>query len=144
MLAQNGAGDYLFAWQQVGAIHSRMKLANGSWGGASPAHPAPGDQEKPQIAYNPDDDEYLVVWQDYRNSADWNIYGQRVAADGSLLGTNLAINTTATTHQTTPHVAYGANEYLVVWHCSGTVFLDCCGRCPHRATFVCQSPARFW
>lgn len=119
VLAQNSQGDYLFAWQdnRHGGwdIFSRLKQAGGSWGGAGMAHPAPGDQEKPQIAYNPDDDEYLLVWQDYRSSTDWDIYGQRVAGDGSLLGANLAINTNATTHQLNPHVAYGADEYLVVW-----------------------------
>lgn len=119
VLAANAAGDTLVAWHDnrhgIWDIFMGMKLAAGGWGGVSKVHPAPGAQEKPQIAYNPDDDEYLVVWQDYRSSTNWDIYGQRIDGDGSLLGTNIAIDTTATKHQTRPQVAYGANEYLVVW-----------------------------
>ncbi|MBX3057670.1 MAG: hypothetical protein KF770_14485 [Anaerolineae bacterium] len=119
VLAQNSNGAYLITWydERNGNqdIFNRLRLADGSWGGVGMAHPAPGDQEKPQIAYNPDDDEYLVVWQDYRSGKDWDIYGQRVDSNGSLIGNNLSVDATADTHQTTPQVAYGANEYLIAW-----------------------------
>lgn len=119
VLAQNSGGDFLIAWYDNRHgdqdIFTGMRMADGRWVGAGRAHPAAGAQEKPQVAYNPDDDEYLVVWQDYRGGEDWDIYGQRVAADGSLIGQNLAIDTTIKYNQREPRVAYGANEYLVVW-----------------------------
>jgi len=75
------------------------------------------DQKESQVAYNADDDEYLVVWTDYCNGADNpDIYGQRVSGDGLLAGENFTI-TTASYRQINPHVAYADGEgvYLVAW-----------------------------
>jgi len=71
---------------------------------------------KPALAYNPDDDEWLAVWQDNRNGGDHDIYGQRVRPDGTLGGSNFAI-VAASGLQHTPDVAYSAaaGEYLAVW-----------------------------
>lgn len=149
ILAQNGDGDFLVAWQDNrygnDDIFMRLRLAGGSWGGAGLAHPAPGDQEKLQIAYNPDDDEYLVVWQDFRNSIHWDIYGQRVDGDGSLLGTNIAMVSTTgeeLLHRTNPQVAYGANKYLVVWqHYTGSnTTYDVYGRLLNRGGSFATNP----
>jgi hypothetical protein len=95
----------------------------------SPKSPAPPmspeaaeTQGYPKVAYNSTDNEYLVVWEDERNSTttDWDIYGQRVSVDGTLLGGNFPIST-AVERQRDPAVAYNStdNEYLVVWHDSG-------------------------
>ncbi|MCP4538101.1 MAG: PKD domain-containing protein, partial [Chloroflexi bacterium] len=77
---------------------------------------ADNDQLKPAVTYNPDQGEYLVVWTDYRNDIDGDVYGQRVAGDGSLLGDNFAIGATEAL-QDTPDVAYNPNDgvYLAVW-----------------------------
>lgn len=48
---------------------------------------------------------------------------------------NIAIDTTATTHQLRPQVAYGANEYLVVWQHyvdGGNTTYDVYGRVVNR------------
>jgi RHS repeat-associated protein len=70
------------------------------------------EQNKPAVAYNSQVNEYLVVWQDYRNSQ-WDIYGQLLDADGDLLGSNFLIMAGGSA----PAVAYssGDNAYLVVW-----------------------------
>ena len=90
----------------------------------------PTQQQYPAIAYNKDDDEYLVVWQDdycatipYTTTAD--IYGMRLDSDGYRRGDFITISVTshcayATYHlQQLPAVAYASNayahQYLVVW-----------------------------
>ena len=74
------------------------------------------NQQNIQIAYNPDDNEFLLVWQDYRNGNNWDIYAQRLDGDGALLGDNFVINSSAY-HQDVPHVMYapGQDRYLVAW-----------------------------
>ncbi len=70
---------------------------------------------KPATVYNPDDDEFLVVWDD-RSNGSLDIYGQRVGADGSLEGGTIRI-TSDPDDQVFPTVAYDgeASQYLVVW-----------------------------
>ena len=77
---------------------------------------ASGDQTLPAVTYNPDQDEYLVVWTDYRNDVDGDVYGQRVAANGSLAGDNFALGATEAL-QDTPGVTYNPDDdlYLAVW-----------------------------
>lgn len=89
-------------------------------------------QSLPQAAYNATDDEYLVVWSDARtDTAD--VYGRRVDADGTLLGSDAFTVATGTDAQNYPAVAWNSddNEYLVVWHDyrdSGTTGADVYGR----------------
>lgn len=74
-----------------------------------------GDQQQAAIAYNSQDGEYLVVWHDQR-AGNYDIYGQRVGLDGTLLEQTFHICTDAS-NQLNPAVAYNldANQYLVVW-----------------------------
>ena len=48
-----------------------------------------GDYYAPRVAYNPTNDTYLVVWEDFRNVADWlepcDIYGVLLDADGNMI-----------------------------------------------------------
>lgn len=72
----------------------------------------------PVVAYNSTQNEYLVVWTKdvYENTG--AVYGQRVDAQGTLLGGPFIINQVeAGSGAETPAVAYNraANEYLVVW-----------------------------
>jgi hypothetical protein len=72
-------------------------------------------QYSPAVAYNPDDDEFMVVWDDWRN-LNHDIYGQRVkASDGSVFP-EVQI-TSNPDWQWTPALAYDgdAGQYLVVW-----------------------------
>lgn len=72
----------------------------------------------PRVAYNPDADEYLVVWEDSRtlSTTSSDIYGQRVAGDGSRLGSNFAVSNNSEA-QNNPDVAYSSasQQYLVAW-----------------------------
>jgi len=74
-------------------------------------------QAEADVAYNPDNDEYLVVWGGYDSgSADRDLQGQRVAADGALVGGLIAI-AGGVGDQERPAVTYNpdAGEYLVLW-----------------------------
>jgi YD repeat-containing protein len=70
------------------------------------------DQSQPAVAYNPDDNQYLVVWQD-ASRLPVTIQGQRLADDGSLIGSSFTIATSGAN----PAVAYSPvdESYLVVW-----------------------------
>jgi hypothetical protein len=74
-----------------------------------------GQQKQPAVAYNSTDTEFLVVWHDQR-AGNWDIWGQRVDLDGTLLGGSFAICSN-TSPQLYPDVAYDldTNQYLVVW-----------------------------
>lgn len=81
---------------------------------------ATGDESDPAVAWNADDHEYLVVWADTRHQATRgeDIYGRRVAADGTRLGSDFRISgRRATADELWPAVAWNGdtNEYLVVW-----------------------------
>ncbi len=69
----------------------------------------------PAVAYNLDTNQYLVVWEDRRTDAD--IYGQRVDADGTLDGGEIAIASSGSTPRRRPRVAFNpiSGEYLVVY-----------------------------
>jgi hypothetical protein len=73
------------------------------------------DQRQPVVAFNSVDNEYLAIWHDER-AGNWDIWGQRVDLDGTLLGSSFAICSNAS-DQLYPDVAYNldTNQYLVVW-----------------------------
>lgn len=81
---------------------------------------AANEQSAPAVAYNSQTNQYLVVWQDQRNSTDdavaQDIYARRIGANGLPSGADFAV-CTATGDQQTPALAYDAktNEFLVVW-----------------------------
>ena len=77
--------------------------------------------EQPAIAYNSEDNEYLVVWQGYHHDESaWFIYGQRVDSVGNLVGTVITITAKPATE---PDVAYSPADdiYMVVFSQDGTV-----------------------
>jgi hypothetical protein len=77
------------------------------------------DQLVPQVAYNPDTQQYLVVWEDHRRDGEgaWDIKGHRLNSDGVLVGALLSITDSSLHHRLNPDVTYksGAKEYMVVW-----------------------------
>ncbi len=83
---------------------------------------------KPAVAYNSTDNQYLVVWEGDDDTGslvdnEYEIYGQRLTAAGSGVGTNdfrisdMGGTGNADYDAIHPAVAYDsqANEYLVVW-----------------------------
>ena len=74
-------------------------------------------QERPAIAYNATADEYLVVWQGFTATSKWDIYAQRLSADGSPMGEVVVLSSAADT-RAYPDVAdnIATTEYLNVRH----------------------------
>jgi hypothetical protein len=75
------------------------------------------DQVFPAIAYNPERQEYLVVWNhDRPHPQDDDIYAQRVAWNGRLVGPRFAV-TGPGAQCRYPDVVYNPTQkqYLVVW-----------------------------
>jgi hypothetical protein len=72
-------------------------------------------QQSPAVAYNSQDNQYLVVWEDNRNG-NGDIYGQVISTTGTLVGGNFYIVEQAG-QQRYPDLAYNSqdNLYLVVW-----------------------------
>ena len=68
-------------------------------------------ESQPAIAFNPNDQEFLVVWSNYWGPNAWDIYAQRVSIDGQLLSWFYVGDGWY------PDVAYNPanNSYLVVY-----------------------------
>lgn len=75
------------------------------------------DEKAPDVAYNPDRNEYLLVWYNDRAGND-DIYGRRVSAHGQPIGSSwFAISAQPGSDRRNPKVAYNSatQTYLVVW-----------------------------
>ncbi len=77
---------------------------------------AANHQSAPALAFNPEDNEFLLAYRDARVNSLADIYIQRVRSDGRLLGNAVAV-TSDDPIQDHARVAYlpAADRYLVVW-----------------------------
>ena len=130
-VAYHQAGkEYLVVWTQgVGQdrgfrdIYGRRLSRTGKPLGAPfrvSDRAATGDEAEPKIAYNPVSREYLVVWRDGRKYMDRgeDIYGRRLAADGTPLGRAFrVVGRAATGRDWTPDVECNSKHgtCLVAW-----------------------------
>lgn len=141
--AHNSSNNqYLIVWSgddtATGMANNEFEIfgqrLNASLGGVGPndfrisAMGPSGDPDydayDPAIAYNAQDDQYLVVWEGTDMGVGvWQIYGRGLGSDGSLLGTDrfllshAGVGPNGLYDAYNPAVAYDQrnNEYLVVW-----------------------------
>jgi len=81
---------------------------------------AGADRSDPDVTYNSNAQEYLVVWQTYESAKGYSIQGRRVSANGQVLGNaDIIIRDFGYSFYTPndPAVAYAytSDKYLVVW-----------------------------
>jgi hypothetical protein len=73
-------------------------------------------EEHPDVTYNPQSNEYFVVWTDNRSNR--HIYGQRLTDTGSKVGAAIKVSASVQNAQELDaRVTYNAtdNQYMVVW-----------------------------
>ncbi|KPL19403.1 MAG: hypothetical protein AMJ93_13165, partial [Anaerolineae bacterium SM23_84] len=122
----SASGQYLVVWQDKDPpqpdydITARRVGNDGSLiGDKIPISTWEHDQVKPRLAFNSQANEFLVVWEDHH--WEWgearDIHGQRVRANGTLVGGVFGISWDGPQARLSPDVAYdtAAGEYLVVW-----------------------------
>ncbi|UCF80506.1 MAG: hypothetical protein JSV08_08350 [Acidobacteriota bacterium] len=116
-VASNGT-DYFIAWNQylVGYdVYGARVASNGTVldpTGITVSTTASG-QIAPSAASNGTD--YFVAWQENRNGTDFDIYGARVASDGTVLDSSGIALSTAADDQERPSVASNGTDYFVAW-----------------------------
>jgi len=74
-----------------------------------------GNQQFWQDAAFNGTDNYLVVWHDNRNN-NWDIYGSRIGANGSILDTNAFPIINLAGNQGFPKVSFDGTNYFVIWN----------------------------
>jgi hypothetical protein len=74
---------------------------------------APHLQELPRVASN--GELFLVVWQDFRNGRDWDVYAARVTAAGRVLDPGGVLVSGGPSNQAKPQVAWDGKNFVVVW-----------------------------
>ncbi len=70
-------------------------------------------QERPAVAF--DGTNFLVVWQDFRNGRDYDIYAARVSPQGRVLDPDGFPVIARAGNQARPAVAYSGGNYIVAW-----------------------------
>jgi hypothetical protein len=118
-------GEYLVVWHNEWAankdIYGQRVAGDGTlvgpWFAISPAG---GDRYNPDVAYDSQHDQYLMVWED-----GLDVRGRLISATGGFLTGEFLIaeGYVGLDSATNPHVAYAshADQYLVIWQYGGSV-----------------------
>jgi hypothetical protein len=107
-------GKYLVVWfEQTSTagdeIFGQIVLPDGTLlGDVIPIAVGPGYQSNPRVCSM--DTNFIVVWH-----IDNNIYGQKVSANGQLIGHNFQISDPTAHSRSFPDIASGSDNCLTVW-----------------------------
>lgn len=75
-------------------------------------------QSSPAVAFNSNNNRFLVAWNDWRWGSSWDVYSRMVNADGSLYGvSDTMLNSVTSGHQSEPKITFDSvnNRFLTVW-----------------------------
>jgi hypothetical protein len=114
-----GSSGFLITWYYSYYVYGRVLSTSGTFpGGVITICNQTSSSSYPHAAF--DGTNFLTAWHDYRNSTanGYDIYGQRVSASGSLVGsasnTNFAIST-GLGYQYYPRVLFCGGRYNVLF-----------------------------
>jgi hypothetical protein len=106
-------GEALVVWVDrraaVGAIYGRWVSSAGAPGVELPISAGEAEPDGPAVAYNPLDDEFLVLWDDGEFQ-----YGQRILANAILVNEAFAIASVAGA-QGGNVLSFGTDRFLALW-----------------------------
>jgi len=113
-------GVHLVAWQEGNEtwggdsqIRGLIVSNAGVYGSSFLISNAADVQENPAIAT--DGTNFLVVWQDFRNGSNYDVWGARVNSSGTVLdGSGIRIGT-GTNNQCFPTVSFDGTNFIVAW-----------------------------
>lgn len=117
--------EYLIVWEYGYSerdldIYARRVSHDGKVIG-SPIYVATSGKKEtqPVVAYNSQNNEYLIVWEYGYSDTNWDVYARRVDGVGQLVGSQIYL-ATHSHNETYPAIAYNHrdNEYLIVWEYS--------------------------
>ena len=122
-------GRYLVVWTANGTydyIRTRLINPNGTSAGSIQDLPeaAYGDRDA-RVAYDPDNKQFLVVYQN--DLSDWRwISGRFVSAAGTVGGTEYDLSPTGGPNGSEPDVAYDPvnDRFIVVWRAGSSVYVQ--------------------
>lgn len=106
--------NYLVAWAESGNIYGARVSQSGLVLDRINVATTSDQETNPAIAF--DGENYLVVWQRTVVSYQDDIWGARVTPNGVVLDTSGILIGPGPSMQEGPSVAFGADNYLVVWH----------------------------
>jgi hypothetical protein len=119
-----GNGVFLVVWQELSPISGfdvKGVLVNSNGKILGPVglnlSKQPHNQITPDLVYDTTNNRFFVVWADYRNGEDYQIYGARVQTDGTIKdesGIHLATDI-ADVVALTPTVGANGTKLLVNW-----------------------------
>jgi len=135
-LVFNSGAGFLVVWEDHRAaawsVYGQRLFENGTFGGGNFQISGDGAKSRlrPSVATKEPDREYFVTWEYAYSGTDHDVYGRRVARDGTLPGGETALSRLGS-HEGTPAVAADKGQgYLVVWEDgrnSATMGLDVYG-----------------
>jgi hypothetical protein len=113
-----GSGRFLVVWDTGAGLSARFVDSSGLAVGPEFVPTAPDSRIGiPAVTANPAAGEFLVTWWHFRKPTG-GIFGQRLTADGALIGDKFMISDANTLENWPPAVAYNprTNQYLVAWY----------------------------
>ncbi len=122
-VAMDDSGNFFVVWEDrrnsfLGDIYAQFYAKNGS--ATSKNFKVNDDtnakgQNEPSVAVN-NSGNFVVIWNDYRNSYFSNIFIQLYAQNGTPLGNNFMNNESGTSKQIKPSIAVDAQgNFAIVW-----------------------------
>ena len=114
-----GNNEYLIAWQDSRNGDADIYACRVTPDGivldtaGIPVDTAVNEQSQPALYF--DGTNFLVVWQDYRDGANYDIYGVRINPAGNILDTAFIPIATGINYETNPAISFGTTNYIVTF-----------------------------